>query len=98
MGSLHQQKHSSASSLKDAKKAIYVGNLPFDDGITEDSLREIFALAGDIHSIKLIGKSTLNTQGSYAFIEYDDPAAAQTAIDTMNGKNHLDRLIKVAQF
>lgn len=73
------------STREDAKKAIYIGNLP-TTGITQQQINDIFALAGDIKSIKLIGKSTLNTQGNYAFIEYDDPAAAQTAIDTMNGK------------
>ena len=78
---------SSAPSIKDDtsnRRAIYVGNLP-PGGVTESVLFDIFSLAGDVKSLKIIDKSTLNAIGSYAFVEYDDPASAQEAIETMNG-------------
>lgn len=66
------------------KRAIYIGNLP--QSIDDATLSEIFSISGSIHSIKLIGKSALNTTSSmYAFVEYDDPASAENAIETFNG-------------
>lgn len=73
-----------ASPKNEDTRAIYVGNLPLT--ISEATLFEIFAILGSIRSIKLIGKSTLNAV-NYAFVEYDDPASAETAIETFNG-NH----------
>lgn len=65
------------------KRAVYVGNLPL--GVTESSIEEIFSISGSVHAVKLIGKSALNVTSIYAFVEYDDPASAQTAIETFNG-------------
>lgn len=74
-----------ASPESEDKRAIYVGNLPI--GITEGVLQDIFSTTGSIHSIKLIGKSTLNAV-NYAFVEYDDPASATVAIEIFNGDIH----------
>lgn len=66
------------------KRAVYVGNLP--PGVTDNSIREIFSICGSVHAVKLIGKSALNVTTIYAFVEYDDPASAQSAIETFNGR------------
>ena len=71
------------------KRGIYVGNLPLS--ISESSLKDIFAVIGSIHSIKLVGKSTLNAGNNYAFVEYDDPASALAAIQTFNSESRDDR-------
>ncbi|ORY76104.1 hypothetical protein BCR37DRAFT_351637 [Protomyces lactucae-debilis] len=68
----------------DTRRAVYVGNLPMT--MDEDALREIFAVAGGIQSVKLVEKATLNCTLKYAFVEYDDPASAQVAIETLNGR------------
>lgn len=66
------------------KRAIYIGNLPHS--IEEATLSKIFSLSGNIHSIKLVGKSAIkNAANLYAFVEYDDPASAENAIETFNG-------------
>lgn len=66
------------------KRAVYVGNLPHH--IEEVTLSKIFSISGSVHSIKLIGKSAINNAGNlYAFVEYDDPASAENAIETFNG-------------
>ncbi|CCG81123.1 Nuclear and cytoplasmic polyadenylated RNA-binding protein pub1 [Taphrina deformans PYCC 5710] len=81
----------SAAADTEDKRAIYVGNLPI--GITEDALQDIFCTVGSILSIKLIGKSTLNAV-NYAFVEYDDPASAEVAIETFNGTFTMQNVVQ----
>ena len=65
---------------------LYVGNLSFD--ITEDSLRAALEGAGgtckDIHIVT--DRETGRPRG-FAFAEMSNDAEAQTAIDTLDGKD-----------
>ncbi|MCJ1375162.1 hypothetical protein MMC20_006396 [Loxospora ochrophaea] len=72
------------------KRALYVGGL--DPRVTEDVLRQIFETTGHVQNVKIIpdknvGPSQLQNKGfNYGFIEYDDPGAAERAMQTLNGR------------
>lgn len=63
------------------KRALYVGGL--DPRVTEDVLRQIFETTGHVQNVKIIpDKNGFN----YGFVEYDDPGAAERAMQTLNGR------------
>ncbi|PGG99344.1 hypothetical protein AJ80_09382 [Polytolypa hystricis UAMH7299] len=65
------------------KRALYVGGL--DPRVTEDILRQIFETTGHVQSVKIIPDK--NSKGlNYGFVEYDDPGAAERAMQTLNGR------------
>ena len=67
------------------KRALYVGGL--DPRVTEDVLNQIFETTGHVQSVKIIPDKNVSSKGlNYGFIEYDDPASAQRAMDTLNGR------------
>ncbi|KAK2745250.1 hypothetical protein FQN57_003945 [Myotisia sp. PD_48] len=72
------------------KRALYVGGL--DSRVTEDILKQIFETTGHVQSVKIIpdknaSPSQLQSKGlNYGFIEYDDPGAAERAMQTLNGR------------
>ncbi|KAL4873677.1 hypothetical protein BDV12DRAFT_182067 [Aspergillus spectabilis] len=68
------------------KRALYVGGL--DPRVTEDILKQIFETTGHVVSVKIIpDKTQFNNKGSnYGFVEFDDPGAADRAMQTLNGR------------
>ncbi|CAD6506082.1 BgTH12-07013 [Blumeria graminis f. sp. triticale] len=80
------------------KRALYVGGL--DPRVTEDVLRQIFETTGHVQNVKIIPDknhvqaSPLTTPTcqfqakgfNYGFVEYDDPGAAERAMQTLNGR------------
>lgn len=65
------------------KRALYVGGL--DPRVTEDILKQIFETTGHVQSVKIIPDK--NAKGyNYGFVEYDDPGAADRAMQTLNGR------------
>lgn len=65
------------------KRALYVGGL--DPRVTEDILRQIFETTGHVQNVKIIPDK--NAKGyNYGFVEYDDPGAAERAMQTLNGR------------
>ncbi|ROT42788.1 nucleolysin TIA-1 [Sodiomyces alkalinus F11] len=65
------------------KRALYVGGL--DQRVTEDVLRQIFETTGHVQNVKIIPDK--NQRGyNYGFVEYDDPGAAERAMQTLNGR------------
>ncbi|KAI1624564.1 nucleolin [Exophiala viscosa] len=68
------------------KRALYVGGL--DPRVTEDVLKQIFETTGHVVSVKVIpDKNQFNTKGlNYGFVEYDDPGAAERAMNTLNSR------------
>ncbi|KAL2159596.1 hypothetical protein VTH06DRAFT_2165 [Thermothelomyces fergusii] len=65
------------------KRALYVGGL--DPRVTEEVLRQIFETTGHVQSVKIIPDK--NAKGyNYGFVEYDDPGAAERAMQTLNGR------------
>ena len=64
---------------------IYVGNLAYS--LTEDDLAREFANYGEVTSVKIIvDRENNNRSKGFGFIEMSDDAAAQKAIEELNGK------------
>jgi nucleolysin TIA-1/TIAR len=70
------------------KRALYVGGL--DPRVTEDILKQIFETTGHVQSVKIIpdkNDAKFQAKGyNYGFVEYDDPGAAERAMQTLNGR------------
>lgn len=66
-------------------KRLYVGNLSFHT--TEDQLQQLFASYGQIDSVKLVTDRDTGRSRGFAFVEVADDAAAQKAIDELNGRD-----------
>ncbi|RMJ23945.1 hypothetical protein PHISP_05193 [Aspergillus sp. HF37] len=67
------------------KRALYVGGL--DVRVTEDIMKQIFETTGHVVSVKIIPDKNFNSKGyNYGFVEYDDPGAAERAMQTLNGR------------
>lgn len=66
-----------------SNKILYVGGL--HKSVTEDILRDLFSVAGNIESIKILNDK--NRPGfNYAFIEFENTQSADMALHTLNGR------------
>jgi cold-inducible RNA-binding protein len=73
---------------------LYVGNLPFQ--ATDAGVRDFFERAGySPDEIKLMRDRVSGEPRGFGFVEIGDPAAAESAIQTCNGKDFLGRAIVV---
>src|SRR6267154_945054 len=73
---------------------LYVGNL--SPRVTEYMLTEIFAVAGAVQHVKIIPDRNYQHGGlNYGFVEYIDMRAAETALQTLNGRKIFDTEIRV---
>ncbi|EME86120.1 uncharacterized protein MYCFIDRAFT_52503 [Pseudocercospora fijiensis CIRAD86] len=76
------------------KRALYVGGL--DPRVTEDVLKQIFETTGHVQSVKIIPDKNFQSKGyNYGFVEYDDPGAAERAMQTLNGRRVHQQEIRV---
>jgi len=74
-------------------KKIYVGNLSFNT--TEDQLRDLFAAHGEVDSVSLITDRVTGRPRGFGFVEMPDDAAAQAAIEALNGQDLEGRALTV---
>ncbi len=72
---------------------IYIGNLPFNLG--EEDLREIFEEYGEVASAKIIMDKFTGRSKGFGFIEMEDDAEANKAIEELNNAEVAGRNIKV---
>lgn len=72
---------------------IYVGNLSYD--ITEDELRAAFTEFGQVESASIITDKYSGQSKGFGFIEMPSKEEAQSAIDSLNGKELNGREIVV---
>jgi RNA recognition motif-containing protein len=72
---------------------LYVGNLSYTT--TEDSLRSLFAQAGNVSSVTLIKDRDTGRSKGFAFVEMSSQAEAEQAIKLLNGKQFEDRELTV---
>lgn len=72
---------------------LYVGGLPY--ATTEDSLRELFAGAGEVRSVRVIMDRETGQSKGFAFVDMGDDAAAASAITMFNGFRMGSRTITV---
>lgn len=72
---------------------IYVGNLSYE--MTENKLSELFSQHGAVTSAKIITDQYSGGSKGFGFIEMKDSGEADRAIGDLNGKNILNREMKV---
>jgi RNA recognition motif-containing protein len=72
---------------------IFVGSLPFS--IEESELRGYFEEYGEVSSLKIISDKFTGRSKGFGFVEMPDDAAAQKAIDELNGAELNGRTIVV---
>ena len=66
-------------------KKIYVGNLSFQT--TETDLSAMFAEIGQVESVQIITDRDTGRSKGFGFVEMVDDAAAEKAIEQLNGKS-----------
>ena len=72
---------------------IYVSNLSF--AVKDEDLRDFFVEYGEVTSAKVIMDKFTNRSRGFAFVEMPDDAAAQKAIQELDGATVDGRSIKV---
>ncbi len=72
---------------------IFVGNLSWES--TEEELKDLFAGAGEVTSVKIIVDKFTGQLKGFAFVEMATDADAQKAIQTLNGTILKDRALTV---
>src|SRR5689334_3055226 len=76
-------------------KKLYVGNLPFS--ATDDSLKQIFAQAGNVESARVITDRDSGRSKGFGFVEMASDAEATDAIAKFNGADYEGRPMTVAE-
>jgi len=74
---------------------IYAGNLNYS--LTEEALEKVFTEYGEVTSVKIIRDKYTDQSKGFGFIEMADDAAAQKAIDELNGTEVNGRELRVNQ-
>lgn len=74
------------------KRTLYVGNL--HKNATENVLKALFAVIGNVVDIKMINDAALSTS-HYCFITYETHVGAQRALAAMNGRDVYKMPLKV---
>jgi RNA recognition motif-containing protein len=74
---------------------IYAGNLNYS--LSEEELEKVFADYGEVTSVKIIRDKYTDQSKGFGFIEMADDAAAQKAIDELNGSEVKGRELRVNQ-
>jgi RNA recognition motif-containing protein len=63
-------------------RKLFVGNLPFE--ATEDGIRDLFAQAGTVDSVRVMRDRATGQARGFAFVEMATDADAQAAIGQLN--------------
>jgi RNA recognition motif-containing protein len=72
---------------------IYIGNLAFS--VSEDDLRQAFEAFGQVASASIIKDKVSGRSKGFGFVEMPDNAQAQSAIESLNGKDLKGRAMNV---
>src|SRR5260221_10101738 len=72
---------------------LFVGSLAYS--ITDEDLTQLFAEAGSVVSAKVIVDRDTNQSKGFGFVEMSSDEEAQTAINTLNGKENAGRRLTV---
>ena len=76
-------------------KKLYVGNLPFS--ATEQALQAKFAALGNVDSAKIIMDRDSGRSKGFGFVEMGDDAAADNAVQSLNGADFDGRAMIVSE-
>ncbi len=72
---------------------IYVGNLTFD--MSNDELKTLFTEYGEVTSANVITDRDSGRSRGFGFVEMATKDAAESAISSLNGKDHGGRQLTV---
>ena len=72
---------------------IYVGNLSYE--VRDSQLQDLFTQFGSVSSAKVIMDRNSGRSKGFGFVEMEDEAAGQKAIDELNGTDFDGRKIVV---
>lgn len=75
-------------------KKLYVGNLSYT--ADDQELENVFSQYGTVLSARVIIDRYDNRSKGFGFVEMEDDAAADQAIEELNGKEHMGRELKVS--
>ncbi len=75
-------------------KKIYVGNLSYQ--VDDQELENMFSAHGTVTSARVIIDRYDNRSKGFGFVEMEDEAAADTAIEALNGSEQQGRELKVS--
>jgi RNA recognition motif-containing protein len=76
-------------------KKLYVGNLSYN--ADEESLRGLFAQAGEVESVNIIPDAATGRSRGFGFVEMASDEDAEKAISTLNGTSFMDRSLVVSE-
>ncbi len=62
---------------------LYVGNLPYN--VTDEDLSDLFSQAGDIKDVTVIKERDTQRSRGFGFVEYNNQADAEKAIQMFDG-------------
>lgn len=74
-------------------KKLFVGNLSYS--VNDEQLAEMFASFGEVASAAVIIDRQTGRSKGFGFVEFNDDAAADAAIEAMNGKEEGGRPLTV---
>lgn len=77
-----------------ATAKLYVGGIPYRT--TEDEMRAAFEEAGPVVSVSIISDRMTGRSRGFGFVEMEDEAGAQAAIDRWDGKEFDGRMLSVS--
>jgi RNA recognition motif-containing protein len=75
-------------------RKLYVGNLPYSS--TEEELIQLFGQYGSVEHARIIRERDSNRSKGFAFVEMEDPDAAQKAIAGLDGSEMDGRPLRVS--
>jgi RNA recognition motif-containing protein len=76
-------------------KKLYVGNLAFS--VTDDELQQAFASFGNIMSARVVMDRMTGRSKGFGFVEIEDDAQADEAVNKMNGQTIGGRPVRVSE-
>lgn len=78
----------------DQKQNLFVGSLAY--ATTDDSLKAFFEQIAPVASARVITDRDSGRSKGFGFVEFEDPANNQKAVDELNGKELDGRAINVS--
>jgi RNA recognition motif-containing protein len=72
---------------------IYVGNMSY--GTSEEVINGLFSEFGEVSSVKLISDRETGRAKGFGFVTMEDDAAANKAIEELNGKEFDGRTLRI---
>ena len=76
-------------------KKLYVGNLAFS--VTDDELQQAFASFGNVGSARVVMDRMTGRSKGFGFVEIEDDAMADEAVNKMNGQTIAGRPVRVSE-